>query len=77
MTIAMEVTRHPSLATGNPVVVGVRAYGGTHFVVLVSGRRGNYIMRDPYIPGGKDINFSDHYSVRRIFGVTKVQIGNS
>ena len=65
-----------TLSTGNPVVVGVRAYGGTHFVVLVSGRHGNYLMRDPYIANGKDISFSDHYAVRNIFGVTKVVIGS-
>ncbi len=64
-----------TLATGNPVIIGIRAYGGTHFVVLVSGSRGNYIMRDPYITNGKDISFSAHYSFRSIFAVTKVVIG--
>jgi peptidoglycan hydrolase CwlO-like protein len=63
-----------TLATGNPVIVGLNAYGGTHFVVLVSGSKGNYIMRDPYITDGKDISFSAHYSFRSIFGITKVQI---
>ena len=81
MVDGMTVTRKTAaidatLATGNPVVVGVRAYGGTHFVVLVSGSRGRYLMRDPYIPNGKDINFSDHYAVRSIFGITKVVIGS-
>jgi len=27
-----------TLATGNPVVVGLHAYGGTHFIVLISGQ---------------------------------------
>jgi peptidoglycan hydrolase CwlO-like protein len=63
-----------TLATGNPVVVGLNAYGGTHYVVLISGSKGNYIMRDPYIANGKDISFSAHYSVKNIFGVSKVVI---
>ena len=63
-----------TLATGNPVVVGLDAYGGTHFVVLVSGSNGSYLMRDPYIANGVDINFTDHYSVRNIFSITRVVI---
>ncbi|MCL4403789.1 hypothetical protein M1432_00320 [Patescibacteria group bacterium] len=63
-----------TLATGNPVIVGVRAYGGTHFVVLVSGRRGNYVMKDPYVQNGNDVNFASHYSFRSIFAVSKVVI---
>lgn len=66
-----------TLATGNPVIVGLNAYGGTHFVVLVSGSKGNYIMRDPYITDGNDISFSDHYSLREIFGISKVMITSS
>jgi len=71
-TAAIDAT----LATGNPVIVGLKAYGGTHFVVLVSGKNGNYIMRDPYITNGKDISFSAHYSLRDIFGVTRVVISS-
>lgn len=75
----MSVTRKSSyidatLSTGNPVVVGLNAYGGTHYVVLVSGSKGNYVMRDPYIPNGKDIRFTSHYSLAQIFGVSKVVI---
>lgn len=58
----------------DPVVVGVNAYGGTHFVVLVSGSSGDYIMRDPYIENGKDISFNSHYSVASIFEIDKVLI---
>lgn len=61
-----------TLATGNPVIVGLNAYGGTHYVVFVSGSKGNYIMRDPYIANGDDISFSANYSMKDIFGVTKV-----
>jgi peptidoglycan hydrolase CwlO-like protein len=71
-TAAIDAT----LATGNPVIVGLNAYGGTHYVVFVSGSRGNYVMRDPYITDGKDISFSANYSMRDIFGVTKVVISS-
>ena len=71
-TAAIDAT----LATGNPVVVGVNAYGGTHYVVLISGRGGNYLMRDPYVANGKDISFSGHYSVKNIFGISKVVISS-
>jgi len=70
-TSAIDAT----LATGNPVIVGVHAYGGTHFVVLTSGANGHYVMRDPYVANGKDINFTDHYTLRSIFGISKVTIG--
>ena len=63
-----------TLSTGNPVVVGLKAYGGTHYVVLVSGSKGNYLMRDPYIAGGDDISFSAHYSLKSVFGISKVSI---
>lgn len=69
-TAAIDAT----LATGNPVIVGINAYGGTHFVVLVSGSKGNYIMKDPYITDGNDISFTDHYSLRSIFAIAKVVI---
>lgn len=61
-----------ALAGGHPVVVGVHAYGGTHFVVLKSGSNGDYVMNDPFIPNGHDIKFADHYSVGSIFEVNKV-----
>jgi hypothetical protein len=61
-----------STLSHDPVVVGVHAYGGTHFVVLTSGSNGNYKMRDPFIANGKDVNFTDHYSVRSIFEIDKV-----
>lgn len=63
-----------TLATGTPVIIGLKAYGGTHFVVFVSGSKGNYIMRDPYIADGDDISFSANYSLRAIFSATKVVI---
>lgn len=65
-----------TLATGNPVIVGVHAYGGTHYVVLVSGSKGSYIMRDPYITDGNNITFAAHYSLASIFSVAKVVISS-
>ncbi len=61
-----------TLAQGNPVIVGLDAYGGTHYVVLVSGSHGRYLMRDPYIPNGDDVSFNAHYTMRQIFGIDKV-----
>ncbi|HEX3095857.1 MAG TPA: C39 family peptidase [Patescibacteria group bacterium] len=63
-----------TLAGGDPVIVGMNVYGGTHFVVLVSGSNGNYIMRDPYVSGGKDIPFTSHYSTKMIYSAAKVVI---
>ncbi len=60
------------LASGDPVVVGINAYGGTHFVVIKSGSNGSYIMNDPYLSNGHDISFTDHYSMGSIFSVQKV-----
>ncbi len=70
-TSAIDAT----LATGTPVVVGVHAYGGTHFVVLVSGSKGNYVMRDPYLSNGKDVSFTAHYTIKSIYSIAKVVIG--
>lgn len=61
-----------SLSSGDPVVVGVNANGGTHFIVLVSGSNGNYLMHDPFVPNGYRIPFADHYSMGSIFSVQKV-----
>lgn len=72
----VKTTIDATLATGNPVVIGINAYGGTHYVVLVSGSGGNYLMRDPYIANGKDISFSANYSVKNIFAITKVVISS-
>jgi peptidoglycan hydrolase CwlO-like protein len=63
-----------SALQSGPVIVGIYAYGGTHFVVLKSGSNGNYVMDDPYIPNGHDINFTDHYSVSSIFEMDQVSV---
>ena len=61
-----------ALSGGEPVVVGINVYGGTHFVVIKSGSNGSYIMNDPFLPGGHDVNFTDHYSMGSIFSIQKV-----
>ncbi len=61
-----------ALSHQDPVIVGVRAYGGTHFVVLTGGSSGNYLMYDPYIANGHGISFTAHYSVKSIFEINKV-----
>jgi len=76
--VSVGITRakmDAALATGNPLIVGIHAYGGTHFIVFVSGSNGNYIMRDPYQPDAKDIPFTKYYSLSEIFSAAKVVIG--
>jgi peptidoglycan hydrolase CwlO-like protein len=72
----VKVAIDTTLSTGNPVIIGINAYGGTHYVVLVSGSKGNYVMRDPYIANGKDISFSANYSTKNIFSIAKVTINS-
>ena len=77
----MTATRKAStidatLASGNPVVVGLNAYGGTHFVVLVSGSKGNYVMKDPYVPNGNDVSFSAYYKLSQIYAIDKVTVSS-
>jgi hypothetical protein len=72
VTTAIDST----LSAGEPVIVGVHAYGGTHFVVLTSGSRGSYLMRDPYVANGKDIPFTDHYKISSIYSIRKVVISS-
>ncbi|MCL5746915.1 MAG: hypothetical protein M1277_01360 [Patescibacteria group bacterium] len=63
-----------SALQGGPVIVGIYAYGGTHFVVIKSGSGGNYTMDDPFIAGGHDISFTDHYSTSSIFEIDTVSM---
>ncbi len=58
-----------TLASGNPVVVGISYDGGSypdHFVVFVSGSGGNYTMNDPFTPNGHNISFRGRYPSVRI-----------
>jgi hypothetical protein len=64
-----------TLSSGNPVIVGISYDGGPypdHFVVLVSGSNGDYIMNDPFTPNGHNIPFTSHYSVGSIREIDKV-----
>jgi hypothetical protein len=63
-----------SALQSGPVIAGIYAYGGTHFVVIKSGSNGNYVMDDPYIANGHDISFTDHYSMGSIFEEDQVQV---
>ncbi len=61
------------LSGGHPVIVGV--YNGPgHFVVLKSGSNGNYVMNDPFVENGHDIDFTSHYSMGVITEVDTIRI---
>lgn len=63
------------LSGGDPVVVGISYDGGPlpdHFVVLISGSGGNYVMNDPFTPNGHKISFTSHYSVNSIVEIDRV-----
>lgn len=63
------------LSAGRPVIVGISYDGGPiadHFVVLISGGSGNYMMNDPFTPNGHNIAFTSHYSVGSIVEVDRV-----
>lgn len=59
------------LSAGRPVIVGIGS-GPDHFVVLVSGSGGNYKMYDPFVPNGKNINFTDYYSLSNIRTIERI-----
>lgn len=64
-----------TLASGNPVIVGISYDGGPypdHFVVFVSGSGGNYTMNDPFTPNGHNISFRGRYPTVRIVEEDKV-----
>lgn len=64
-----------TLASGNPVIVGISYDGGPypdHFVVFVSGSGGSYIMNDPFTPNGHNISFRGRYPSVRIVEEDKV-----
>jgi hypothetical protein len=66
-----------TLASGDPVVVGISYDGGPladHFVVFRSGSGGSYQMNDPYTPNGHDISFRSRYPSARIVSTQKVVI---
>lgn len=66
-----------TLSGGDPVIVGISYDGGPypdHFVVLISGSGGNYMMNDPYTAGGHDIPFTSHYSLGSIVEIDRVSM---
>lgn len=63
------------LSAGRPVVVGISYDNGPladHFIVLISGSNGDYMMNDPYTPNGHNIPLTSHYSVGSIREIYKV-----
>lgn len=63
------------LSAGHPVVIGISYDGGPlpdHFLVLISGSNGNYMMNDPYTQNGHNIPFTDKYSISSIREIEKV-----
>lgn len=63
------------LSAGHPVIVGISYDGGPqpdHFLVLISGSNGNYMMNDPFTPNAHNIPFTDKYSVSSIREIEKV-----
>jgi peptidoglycan hydrolase CwlO-like protein len=63
------------LSAGRPVIVGISYDGGPyadHFLVLISGSGGSYMMNDPYTPNGHNISFRGRYPSARIVEVEKV-----
>lgn len=63
------------LSSGHPAVVGISYDGGPisdHFLVIVSGSNGNYIMKDPFTPNGNNIPFTSKYPIGSINDVYKV-----
>ena len=64
-----------TLSSGDPVIVGISYDGGPiadHFVVLISGSGGNYMMNDPFTPNGHNIPFTSHYSLGSIVEIERV-----
>ncbi len=63
------------LSQGRPVIVGIRySNGNTHFVVLISGSNGDYLMNDPFVPNGHKIKFTDHYSLNSIYEIDYISV---
>lgn len=59
------------LSAGRPVIIGIGG-GPDHFVVFISGSNGNYKMHDPFVPNGRNINFTDHYSLSSINSIERI-----
>jgi len=70
-TSRISSTIDGELNAGRPVIIGIGS-GPDHFVVLVSGSGGNYIMNDPFVSNGHNINFTDHYSLSNIKTIEKI-----
>jgi len=56
------------LNAGRPVIAGVNGSSSfpAHFIVIKAKKDGKYIVNDPYIENGHDINLPSQYTVKRI-----------
>ena len=74
-TSRIVATLDSELSAGRPVIVGISYDSGPladHFLVIISGSDGNYMMNDPYTPNGHNIPFTSKYSIGSIRDVEKV-----
>jgi peptidoglycan hydrolase CwlO-like protein len=64
------------LEGGNPAVVRLTAanFAGTHFIVILEKKDGQYIMHDPAMANGNDKKFTDHYALGSITRVDRVSV---
>jgi len=61
----------------DPVIVGISYDGGPlpdHFLVIISGSNGNYMMNDPFTPNGHNIPFTSKYSLGSIVEVDSISM---
>lgn len=74
-TDRVRTTLDSELSAGRPVIVGISYDSGPmsdHFLVIISGSNGNYMMNDPFTPNGRNIPFTSKYSVNSIRDIEKV-----
>ncbi len=64
-------------SAGSPAIVGISYDSGPladHFVVIISGSNGNYMMNDPYTESGNNISFTSKYSINSIREVDHISM---
>ena len=64
------------LSEGRPVIVRLKAANsaGTHFIVVLEKKDGNFIMHDPVVDNGNYKKLTDYYSLDRITRVDRVNV---
>jgi len=72
-----QATLDSELAAGKPVILGVSPYGSSkpeHFIVVKEKAGSDYLINDPFIENGININFLSHYSLASIRTVDRVSV---